>query len=293
MTPLVVLALVMQVDPAAQITSIGDRAAAAYEAGDYQSALALYQQSFALLSDLPERRGELGVATFLIASCLEKLERYAESLEGFRRAGALPLPEALRERVARKIEELQVTLRGRIEVRCEWPYARLRVGDGPEQPCTEALVLDAGRYVVVATQPDGSTTRHEVEVFPRSATSLVIPRRGATLAEVSPAPPPVDRTWIWATTIGAATLVVGGVAALGVGRAELASADQSFSRANDETLSNAVRLQARDETLAADRRADRATIAGWTAGGLGVALGVVAVFLWIDDLDDAPAVIRW
>lgn len=156
-----------------------------YQEGDYEAALAEFEESY--------RLAPAPVATFNVAQTLHVLRRYPEAVEAFRRylqeAGSSVSGDR-REQVERTIRELSRRI-GRITLRVEPAEAEIRI-DGRLVDPGVALSLGAGRRVLQVTAEGHVAVEDAIEVVGRRDQTIHVrlaPRESAATVRLTSDPP--------------------------------------------------------------------------------------------------------
>lgn len=159
-------------DPVARAAAAFERGKQAFEAGDYEQALAEFRQA---QEDAPH-----DVVRFNIALCYERLGRYSEALAEYRHAAQSgQLDDEHRADAVRRAERMSAQL-GHLVVQ-EPRGARVTVG-GTERciaPCT--IDLDPGFHEVGVHGESADLTR-TVEIAPGRTEEVQAPRRAPARA---------------------------------------------------------------------------------------------------------------
>ena len=230
----------------------------------------------------------------LDAKALEKMGRLIEAHATFQRAATLPVndespkpfrravmeAERERERVARLIPSLT------IEVRGASPAHTLTVNGVPlpSEAWGRPRAFDPGDYTVVAKRGASVERSEQLTLAPGSQLSLVLTLPSGAAPKTAPLAPTVVAeprssalTWT-ALGVGAAGVVTGVVAGL-----VMQNAKSSLDAECSPTCPEASR-----ETLHRFRTARTVSAAGYSAGAVGLGIGLWLLF---DDAsaDEAPA----
>lgn len=265
---------------AAVIREEGQKAQAAFAAGDYATAARLYEWIEPLLATLPGRERELAIVRFNLGRCYDELGRRVEAIRAYRESVAGPLDAAMRGPTRDRLRVLEAEALGALEVRCAVAGAQVEVvgqpGGGGCGHRFEGLV--PGPYVVAARTAGGERVTMPAEVVAGRA-SVVELFRPVAAAVDGP-----DRTFAWVLSGAALAAVGGGVVFNVLARGDLDDGDAAYA------AWQANRTPAhRDATLDADEAAQQNATISYTLFGVGGALALAAAWAWIDD-GDAPTV---
>ena len=141
-----------------------ERAAERAEAGDYDAALAEFEEIYRLLEGDPQQVNVL----YNIAVCQQELFRYDQAIESYRRY----LDDAGED--AARADEVRASLRtldgllGTIEVAVDAPGARVWLGDRELGAAPGTFRVPAGTHVIEVRAPDRQPGREEVRVAART-----------------------------------------------------------------------------------------------------------------------------
>ena len=256
-------------EPSAEQVELYARANEAYDAGDYETAIARLDEAIAL--------GPLNILHLSKARSLQKLGRCVEARDQIELVFVAPQvgepePAAVSARGERYLEELRAQCPGWLRTSCADPEALVSIGDDPPVRCEELEVeRAAGPVEIVATQ---GTARQVVEATVTAFETTVVtislePSAESTPPDDGPAEP-------------GRRMVLAGQVTLGVGAAGLLAAVlvdtvlgprriDAFDRARDRGDADALERQ----------RAARAAQAGAiTAYALGGAAAITGAVLW-------------
>ena len=278
----------------AEVGLLADRGVKAFDAGDYERALAAYREAHSLMA-LPQ-------LSFMIGRCLEVLGQPAEAAAAFERALTESPGAALRQRIESELAEVREKLRvGRLVLTIDPPGTELRVdgrlvGRAPLDP----LALEPGTHRLSLSHPERKSLEAIVEIAGGAERSLEL-TLDARPEPPPPEPPPDDvgdgaagdpddppvvvaasRRWYhstagWAVLGSGLAVAAGGGALLGV--AEMERAD--VRRAVDQLRAGEDPSLSHGDAHAKQERADAEEIAGWVLVGVGGAAVVTSIVLFV------------
>jgi tetratricopeptide (TPR) repeat protein len=187
-----------------------EEATALFERGDFESALAEFQQVYALLESHPNRF----MVLFNIAMCQEELFRYDEALSSYQRYMQQedPNPER-RAQVRERMDALMGRL-ATLDIGVNLPEAEVWVDDRQVGTAPGEVRVTGGRHVVELRAEGYTPARQDVQIAARTTQRLDF-RLDRTFSGVSPA---------FFVTGASLTLVT---AAVGIGFGASAAAEQS------------------------------------------------------------------
>jgi hypothetical protein len=289
-----------------------------FESENYESALALFEESYALRPS--------HVVLFNIAMCEKALLRYAESTATFERllsTAQTSIKNNLVERAEAAVREMSTEV-GRLAVDGAPEKAELSVDGVPlgKLPLQHTMVLSPGKHAVAVTKPGyvrmsadidiikGTTVRFRAALSRMSAAlspeNAVVPQIKETPpstlqpAPINPeapvpseSPKQVSKAWL-VSGIAAAVLGVAGIG-VGIGYSirwkqhhddvvEIVDNANRARQAGNRDLYNDYLDQfqiASDELKTKQEPADRAgMIAGYTVGGVLAATGIVLLIVY-------------
>lgn len=256
-------------EPSAEQVELYAQANAAFDAGDYDTAIARLDEAIAL--------GPLNVLHLSKARSLQKLGRCVEARDQIELVFVAPQvgepdPAAVSARGERYLEELRGECPGRLRTSCADPETLVRIGDDPPVKC-EGLEIEhaAGTVELVATR---GTAQQVVEATVTAFETTVVTISLEPTAEL----PPPDRQ---APEPGRGMILAGQVT-LGVGAAGLLSAvlvDAVLGPRRIDAFDRA-REQGDDDALARQRSARAAQAGAIAAYTLGGAAAITGAVLW-------------
>lgn len=265
---------------AAVIRDEGQKAQAAFVAGDYATAARLYESIEPLLATLPARERELAIVRFNLGRSYDELGRRIDAIRAYRASVAGPLDEAMRGPIRARLALIEAEALGALEVRCAAPGARVElVGHPGGGGCGHRFAgLTPGPYVVAVQTRGGKRVTVPAEVVAGRSESV------AAFGAVEAAGVEADRTFAWVLSGAAVASLGAGVVFNVLARGDREDADAAFAAWQaDRTPAN------RRRTLDADEATQRNATLSYTLLGVGAAIGLAAAWVWIDGSDDAVA----
>lgn len=264
---------------AAVIRDEGQKAQAAFVAGDYAMAARLYESIEPLLATLPGRERELAIVRFNLGRSYDELGRRIDAIRAYRASVAGPLDEAMRGPIRARLALIEAEALGTLEVRCTVPGARVElVGHPGGGGCGHRFeALTPGPYVVAAQAPGGARVTVPAEVVAGRSEAVAVWGASEVAGEA-------DRTFAWVLSGAAVASLGAGVVFNVLARGDRDDADAAFAAWEAErTPVN------RRRTLDADEATQRNATLSYTFLGVGAALGLAAAWVWFDGGDDAVA----
>jgi hypothetical protein len=265
---------------AAVIRDEGQKAQAAFVAGDYATAARLYESIEPLLATLPARERELAIVRFNLGRSYDELGRRIDAIRAYRASVAGPLDEAMRGPIRARLALIEAEALGALEVRCAVAGARVElVGHPGGGGCGHRFeALTPGPYVVAVQTRGGKRVTVPAEVVAGRSESV------AAFGAVEAAGVEADRTFAWVLSGAAVASLGAGVVFNVLARGDREDADAAFAAWQaDRTPAN------RRRTLDADEATQRNATLSYTLLGVGAAIGLAAAWVWIDGSDDAVA----
>jgi hypothetical protein len=178
---------------AAVIRDEGQKAQAAFVAGDYATAARLYESIEPLLATLPARERELAIVRFNLGRSYDELGRRIDAIRAYRASVAGPLDEAMRGPIRARLALIEAEALGALEVRCAVAGARVElVGHPGGGGCGHRFeALTPGPYVVAVQTRGGKRVTVPAEVVAGRSESV------AAFGAVEAAGVEADRTFAW------------------------------------------------------------------------------------------------
>lgn len=272
----------------ALIQAEGQKAARAFSAGDYASALRGYRAIAPLLEQTPERAQELSIVRFNMGRCYDKLGQPRAALAAYQRSLTPALPPTVVVRVQQRMARLRQTAVGAVRTVCPESEARITVEGLPDVggPCGGILSdLPIGQHQLVASSGAG-ITRRPVEVRPGALVEVrivfapVAPQIPTVMDSVEEAEGP-SRAVAWGLTGGAALSLTAGTIFYGMARSAHDDYESQYAAYVADPMSRGPAAEAAISD-AYDLTGDR-LLTSQILLGTGVALGLASLWWWLGD----------
>ena len=262
----------------------GRRAVEAFSQGEYAKALKLFEVIEPLLTDMPNRRKELGIVRFNLARCLDELGARDRAYLAYLRSLTAELPDELRAKVKARVAVLKPPEPGRILTICDAKSAQILVrGDPTIRRCGEEWALPAGDYILDVKAGGGD------QVIEITVISGELVRATVSVTDTPPPPPPPSRALAWSLTSGAAALLVSGVI---INRMAQNAVDESNSAFNiyKNSSDNVRRERLRVEIDSLNGDAQTLGMTSYVLMGISAAVAGGAVWAWLYEPDPGAAI---
>ncbi len=255
------------VSPSENQTRLYLAGAAAYEAGQHETAIAHFRAAL-LLGELNVVRLGLGRAMFATGDCDGAKLQYDLALEG--PAVSSPTTAQVRAKVDEYRADLRAGCAGTLEIACHPEQMDVSVDGGEAQPCGRSWALPPGSHTVRGSDGNASI---ETVVHVDGAQTV---RAELTLPATAPAPAPIesgaDARLVWGAGLGGAGLVGLGLS-VGIDVTVLNDQVAAYDRARTAFAANPT------EGLRADAKTKRASADDarlWVLAGYGLSGALIA-----------------